>query len=170
MNESQSILIVEDEEPIRQGLISLFVYHGFKVTSVTDGEAAIETARGGNFDLIVLDVMLPKKDGFTVCHELRAAKLTVPIIMLTARTSEDDIVNGFQLGADDYVTKPFSVRELLSRVQAILRRTKGPPVETIEIGTRLKITAANLEGVNDGKRILFTHREIEILKYLLAEN
>ncbi len=169
MSEAQSILIVEDEEPIRQGLISLFVYHGYQVEAVTDGESGLSRAKSGKFDLIVLDVMLPKRDGFSVCHELRLAKLRTPIVMLTARTSEDDIINGLQLGADDYVTKPFSVREFLLRVQAILRRTSAPPVETIELRDHMRIETANLEGTGPGGRVVFTHREIEILKYLLSK-
>ncbi len=116
------ILLVEDEPAIAAGVQDDLELEGYDVELVTDGAAAAEKGIQGQFDLILLDVMLPKKDGFTVCRELRAAGVRTPVIMLTARGQEVDKVLGLELGADDYVTKPFSRRELQARVKAALRR------------------------------------------------
>ena len=117
------ILIVEDDRDIAFGLEEDLVRHGHQVETVGDGEQAVRRGREGGFDLIILDLMLPRKDGFEVCRELRQAGLKTPIIMLTAKTHEAEKVLGLELGADDYVTKPFSPRELRARIQALLRRT-----------------------------------------------
>ena len=117
------ILIVEDDRDIAFGLEEDLGRHSHQVETVGDGEQAVRRAREGSFDLIILDLMLPRKDGFEVCRELRQAGLRTPIIMLTAKTHEAEKVLGLELGADDYVTKPFSPRELRARIQAVLRRT-----------------------------------------------
>ena len=117
------ILVVEDDAAIALGLEDDLSLEGYEVEVVRDGEAATTRAREGVFDLILLDVMLPKKDGFAVCRELRRGGLTTPIIMLTAKTHEAEKVMGLELGADDYVTKPFSPAELRARVKAVLRRS-----------------------------------------------
>ena len=119
------ILIVEDEPGIALGLEEDLTLEGYGVEVVGDGEAAVHRARDGAFDLILLDVMLPKKDGFQVCRELRRGGVQTPIILLTARAQEAEKVLGLQLGADDYVSKPFSPLELRARIQAVMRRTKG---------------------------------------------
>jgi len=117
------ILVVEDEANIALGLQDDLTLEGYEVAVARDGEEAVRVARGEAFDLIVLDVMLPRKDGLTVCRELRRGGLKTPIIMLTARTQEAEKVLGLELGADDYVTKPFSPIELRARIKAVLRRT-----------------------------------------------
>jgi DNA-binding response OmpR family regulator len=116
------ILVAEDEPGIALGLEDDLTMEGYQVEVVGDGVAASRRAREGNFDLILLDIMLPAKDGFEVCRELRRHGLRTPIMMLTAKTQESDKVLGFELGADDYVTKPFGTRELRARVKALLRR------------------------------------------------
>lgn len=119
------ILVVEDEPDLLLGLEDDLKLEGYEVEAVRDGEAASRRAREQPFDLIILDVMLPHKDGFEVCRELRRAGLRTPMILLTAKTQESDKVLGLELGADDYVTKPFSPRELRARVKAALRRGAG---------------------------------------------
>ena len=125
------ILIVEDEESILMALEDDLGLEGYAVTGETGGARGLERARQGDYDLIILDVMLPSLDGFEICKQLRAAGDTTPILMLTAKSQEIDKVLGLELGADDYVTKPFSPRELLARVKALLRRSKpaNPPLE-----------------------------------------
>ena len=118
---SKHILVVDDEVRIREVVHYALQKEGFHVTSVADGRAAMDAIEAGGVDLVVLDVMLPEVDGFDVCKELRA-RSSVPIIMLTAKTEEVDKVLGLELGADDYITKPFSMREFSSRVKAVLRR------------------------------------------------
>src|SRR5512136_1437160 len=116
------ILIVEDDKDIAFGLEEDLARHGHQVETVGDGEQAVRRGKEGTWDLIILDLMLPRKDGFEVCRELRKAGLRTPIIMLTAKTHEAEKVLGLELGADDYVTKPFSPRELRARIHAVLRR------------------------------------------------
>jgi two-component system, OmpR family, alkaline phosphatase synthesis response regulator PhoP len=117
------ILIVEDEPGIAMALQDELGLQGYDVELAGDGEAALEMGHTGRFDAILLDVMLPKKDGFTVCRELRANGVRTPILMLTAKTQEQDAVRGFQIGADDYVNKPYRPAELRARIQALLRRS-----------------------------------------------
>ena len=117
------ILVVEDEADIALGLEEDLTSHGYEVETVRDGEAAARRGREAGWDLILLDLMLPHKDGYEVCQQLRQAGVRTPIIMLTARTHEAEKIMGLDLGADDYVTKPFSLRELRSRINAVLRRT-----------------------------------------------
>lgn len=169
MPHKPQLLIIEDEEPIRVGLEDLFVYHGFAVDSAADGPSGLAKALTGRFDLILLDIMLPGLDGFEICDRLRAVDRAQPIIMLTARTDDADIIQGLRLGADDYVSKPFSVTELVLRVQAVLRRSgaTGNAAERLRIGA-LEIDALNLRGRRGAEEIHFTRREIEILRYLAA--
>jgi DNA-binding response OmpR family regulator len=127
------ILVVEDEPAIALGLEDDLKMEGYEVEVVRDGVTASRRAREGAFDLILLDVMLPGKDGFEVCRELRHAGLRAPILMLTAKTQESEKVMGLELGADDYVTKPFGTRELRARVKALLRRAAGGPADEAEI-------------------------------------
>jgi two-component system alkaline phosphatase synthesis response regulator PhoP len=128
------ILVVEDEPYIALGLKSDLALEGYEVEVARDGERALERARKEPFDLILLDVMLPGKDGFAVCRELRYDGIRTPIIMLTAKTQEAEKVLGLGLGADDYVTKPFSPIELRARVQAVLRRVSGDAPEVYRFG------------------------------------
>lgn len=165
------LLIVEDELSIRAGLRDLFIYHGFDVTDVEDGEAGLQKANTENFDLMILDIMLPMMDGFTVCESLRKTNKSLPIIMLTAKTSIEDIINGLSLGADDYMSKPFSVQELLLRVQAVLKRTQPMSSTKIVLGGQLIIDPAELTGQRNGEAVIpFTKREVELLQYLADED
>jgi two-component system alkaline phosphatase synthesis response regulator PhoP len=177
MNRKRKLLIVEDEQAILQGLTDLFVFHGYDVATATDGREALAKVAGNHYDLILLDVMLPSIDGFTVCNEIRQQDREQPIIMLTAKTTEDDILTGLTMGADDYIAKPFSVRELVLRAEAVLRRSQKLRLQESQfiIGESLSVDALNLVGhwlrkPLQGKRsvteIVFTRREIDILDYL----
>ncbi len=171
MDTKLSILIVEDEESIRSGLVDVFLYHGYAVDTATDGKTGLEKSLSDEYDLILLDVMLPEMDGFTVCNEIRKHSLLQPIIMLTAKTSEDDIITGLTHGADDYVGKPFSVRQLVLRVEAVLRRSQKIVERNrfLEISSQLRIDTATLEGKDpesDAVVETFTRKEIDILQYL----
>ena len=115
-----SVLLVEDETSIRRGLEDVFTYHGYDVVAFRDGESALAHNQSHEFDIAILDVMLPGLDGFELCGRLRETRPSVPILMLTAKGSEEDIVTGFRAGADDYVTKPFSPRLLLAKVREFL--------------------------------------------------
>ena len=123
------ILIVDDDRQIRAMLARFLAEHGMRVTQAGDGEQMFKTMEAGRFDVIVLDVMMPGDDGFTLCRKLRSSN-SIPLILLTARNSETDRIVGLELGADDYVTKPFNPRELLARIRAILRRASANPAET----------------------------------------
>jgi len=127
------ILIAEDEEPIRIGLVDTLESEGYEVVAVPDGQAALDRSVDGGFDLYVLDIMMPKVSGYDVCRGLRKRDDNTPVLMLSAKSDEIDKVVGFELGCDDYVTKPFGVRELLARINALLRRaTANPPKEPIK--------------------------------------
>jgi len=164
------ILVVEDEAPIRTGLTDVLVFHGYEVDSAADGTIGVAKALGGCFDLILLDVMLPGVDGFTICERVRAADREQPIILLTARGTDEDIIHGLSLGADDYVTKPFSVAQLVLRVQAVLRRARVGVEQDgrIRIGDDLEVDTRNLSGRRGAETIAFTRREVEVLQYLHA--
>src|SRR5687768_7895315 len=164
------ILVVEDEAAIRDGLADVLVYHGFKVDAVADGKIGLEKALSGRYDLLLLDVMLPGRDGFSICDEVRKVDREQPIIMLTARTSDEDIVNGLTLGADDYIAKPFAIAQLVLRVKAVLRRSRvaAASAATIALDDDVEIDTRNLSGRRGGESLAFTRREIEILQYLEA--
>lgn len=166
------ILIIEDEAAIRTGLVDALVYHGFGVESEADGRRGLDRALSGKFDLILLDIMLPGTDGFTICEEIRKMDRRQPIIMLTAKTSDDDIITGLSLGADDYVAKPFSVAQLVLRIKAVLRRASSgfDSERIIELDARIRIDLENLNGRNDNAEIAFTRREADILRYLHANS
>ena len=164
------ILLVEDEPSIAAGVQDDLELEGYDVELVTDGAAAAEKATQGRYDLILLDVMLPKKDGFTVCRELRAAGVRTPVIMLTARGQEVDKVLGLELGADDYVTKPFSRRELQARVKAALRRGVAgadQPAQVCEFDD-IKIDFGSFEAWRAGRRIDLTAIEFKLLRAFLT--
>ncbi len=128
------ILVVEDDPSIVLALEDDLTLEGYEVEVVHDGDGALERARARSFDLILLDVMLPRKDGFAVCRELRRTGVTTPIIMLTAKAQEAEKVMGLELGADDYVTKPFSPAELRARIKALLRRAEADAPEVVRFG------------------------------------
>lgn len=127
MNNSQSILLVEDDQNFGDVLRSYLEMHDYDVTLATDGLAGAEAIEKGTFDLCIFDVMMPKKDGFTLAKEVREKGSQVPIIFLTAKTLKEDVLEGFKIGADDYITKPFNSEELLYRVQAVLKRSVKHP-------------------------------------------
>ena len=172
MKTKQKILIVEDEAAIRDGLVDVLLYHGYEVDAVEDGEQGLRRALGGGFDLILLDVMLPKIDGFAICERIRQQDKSQAIMMLTAKVAEEDIINGLKLGADDYVAKPFSITELTLRIEALLRRTSPLPQASsvLEIDHELTIDCANMSGQRDGQEVIFTRREMDVLQYLYAHH
>lgn len=172
MQKKAKLLIIEDESAIRTGLVDVFVFHGFDVDYAEDGPSGLEKALSGQFDLILLDVMLPELDGFQVCEKIRAQDRSQPIIMLTARNTDEDIIQGLSLGADDYVAKPFSITQLVLRVQAVLRRSgfDDQPQHQIVLSNQNHIDIQNLSGRVNGNPVHFTRREIEILQYLHQHN
>lgn len=165
------ILIVEDEPAMAAALLDGFGYEGYKVEHAGDGEAALDAVAERPPDLMVLDIMLPKKSGLDVCKELRADGNTLPIILLTAKSQELDKVLGLKLGADDYVTKPFSFAELLARVEAVLRRAAGRPPLEPALGRRRfgEIEVDFAEGLlrRAGKSLEVSRRELRLLEYFL---
>jgi two-component system response regulator RegX3 len=162
------LLIVEDEEAIRTGLIDVLVYHGYEVEFAADGISGLDKALSGRFDLILLDVMLPGMDGFEICNRIRAQDRDQPVIMLTAKSTDEDIIQGLSLGADDYVAKPFSVAELVLRIQAVLRRSRiGAELDaTLRLGEDIEVDCRNLQGRRGEEALAFTRREVEMLQYL----
>ncbi len=172
MKRKLRILVVEDEEAIRTGLVDVLVFHGYEVESAADGAQGLRMSLDGGYDLILLDVMLPGIDGFKICNRIRAADRDQAIIMLTARTSDEDIIQGLSLGADDYVAKPFSIAQLVLRVQAVLRRSRAviDADHRFTLGGELEVDALNLSGRRGDETLSFTRREIEILQYLRANS
>ena len=162
------LLIVEDEEAIRTGLVDVLVYHGYEVEFAAEGPAGLDMALSGRFDLILLDVMLPGMDGFEICNRIRAHDREQPVIMLTAKGTDEDIIQGLSLGADDYVAKPFSVAQLVLRVQAVLRRSRigAEQDATLRLGDDVEVDCRNLQGLHGDKALTFTSREVEMLQYL----
>ena len=165
---SSSILVVEDEAAIRTGLVDVLIYHGYQVDYAEEGLTGLEKALSGKFDLILLDVMLPNMDGFEICSKIRAKDKSQPIIMLTAKSTDEDVINGLTLGADDYVAKPFSVAQLILRVKAVLRRTMPASSQQnfIRLDQNRQVDLRNL-CINIGEQTMgFTKRETEVLEYL----
>lgn len=162
-----SILIIEDEPAMQLGLKDNLELESYQVELASDGEEGLNKIKNNLYDLILLDVMLPKLSGFDVCKSARAAGISTPIILLTARGEEIDKILGLELGADDYVTKPFSVRELLARVKAILRRTSTIHSENLEatIG-KLHVDFNAYRALENDKEVKLSHKEFEILSYL----
>ena len=166
------ILIVEDEKPISDILKFNLEKEGYKTKQAFDGEEGLKLSKEEDFDLVLLDFMLPKMDGFQVLRELRTYKKSIPILLVTAREDEIDKVLGLELGADDYITKPYSVRELMARVKANLRRNISEAFalaedesNIIKMG-RLVINSERYEVTKDGNPIDLTRREFELLEYL----
>ena len=172
MSNNAKILIVEDEPAIRTGLVDVFVYHGYDVDFAETGTLGLEKALSGSYDLLLLDVMLPGIDGFEICNQMREQSRDQAIIMLTAKGTDEDVIKGLSLGADDYVSKPFSVAQLVLRVQAVLRRSinESPSNETIVLDANTAIDCLNMSGNANGKTLAFTRREIDLLQYLEANS
>jgi len=163
------ILIVEDEPAMVAGLRDNFEYEGYEVISASNGVAGLERALTDNPDLVLLDVMMPRMSGLDVCKQLKAKLPTLPIVMLTARGQEIDKVVGLELGADDYVTKPFSIRELMARVKAVLRRA-SPPSTTPEVYRfgDVEVNIRKNEVRRAGVPVELSGREFELLAYFVA--
>ena len=162
------ILVVEDEAAIRTGLVDVLIYHGFEVDFAEEGHGGLQKGLSGKYDLILLDVMLPGVDGFTICEQIREQDKEQPIIMLTAKSADEDIISGLTLGADDYVAKPFSVTQLILRIQAVLRRSSKAKTADSQIvfSENRRIDAQNLSADWAGEHLVFTRREIDVLLYL----
>ena len=163
------ILIVEDEPNMVSGLRDNFEYEGYQVITASDGVAGLERAISDSPDLVLLDVMMPRMSGLDVCKQIKARRPSTPIIMLTARGQEIDKVVGLELGADDYVTKPFSVRELLARCKAVLRRARTVPREqdTYRFGD-VEVNLRACQVIRAGKPIDLSAKEFELLKYFVC--
>lgn len=166
---NQRILLVEDEQDLRLILTDSLRSDGYEVDCAGDGEEGLNIATQGAFDLIILDVMLPKKNGFDVCRDLRHQGLITPVLMLTARGQTTDKVVGLKLGADDYVTKPFEMLELLARVEAILRRAPNRPVghDGIYHLGGVCVDVPGTEVTRDGTPVSLSAREFQLLRYFL---
>ena len=167
------ILFVEDEAAIREGVCDVLAYHGYAPSSAGTGTEGLEQALAGNFPLVILDVMLPGMSGLDVCRELRARDARQVILMLTAKGSEEDIVEGFRAGADDYVTKPFSVRELVVRVEALLRRSvraeaSSGAANVFDFGA-WRVDRDRLVAEMEGEVRELTPREVGILAVFASE-
>lgn len=161
------ILVVEDDPLLRTGLVDLLTGAGHAVEAVADGPTAVREGREEPYELILLDLMLPGLDGIEVCRRLRIARPGLPILILTARGSEDDKVRGLRAGADDYVTKPFGVRELLARVEALGRRSRGRPAEPEQIeADGCRVDLGRCQATRDGETVALTAREVGILRWL----
>jgi len=165
------VLIVEDEPNMVAGLRDNFEYEGFRVITALDGVEGLEKALQDSPDLVVLDVMMPRMSGLDVCRQLKAKRPSIPIIMLTARGQEVDKVVGLELGADDYVTKPFSIRELLARVKAVLRRSQTLPKEQDRYAFGdVEVNLRSYQVLRNGKPIEFSNKEFELLKHFLCHS
>ncbi len=161
------ILIVEDEPNMRKGLKDNLEFEGYEVDCADNGEDGLKKILENNYNLVLLDVMLPKMSGFDVCKKAREKSVASPIILLTAKGEEVDKVVGLELGADDYVTKPFSLRELLARIKAILRRSDNAVIknEVIKIG-KLDVHFESYNAFENGSEVQMSHKEFELLRYL----
>ncbi|MCP4898176.1 MAG: response regulator transcription factor [bacterium] len=164
------VLVVEDDAPIRRGLVDALQISGYDTIEAKDGPEGMDRAVNGGCDLLLLDLVLPGGDGFSILEEVRSTRPTLPVIILTARGAEDDRVRGLKLGADDYVVKPFSIKELLARVEAVLRRSAERPLDV----DCLSLTGGHVDfkrrevSFENGEREELSDREIELLRYLVA--
>lgn len=171
MSSKTSLLIIEDEESIRKGLIDVFLYHGYEVDAVEDGKVGLEKALTGRYHLIIVDIMLPNVDGLTICNEVRKIDRVQPLILLTAKGDEENIIQGLKLGADDYIPKPFSVRELVARVEAVLRRSSKLIAEKEKIiWENFEIDPQNLKLKIEDQSIELTRKEIDLLRYFIKHS
>lgn len=171
MSAKPKLLIVEDEPVILMGLTDLFVFHGYEVESESDGRKGLSRGLDEQYACVILDVMLPSINGFEICNALRQHSLIQPIIMLTAKNTEEDIITGLTLGADDYVAKPFSTSELVLRVNALVRRSGWTTSDkALTLSSKVTISTQTLQGTSYHHEVKYTRREVEILVYLLRQN
>ena len=163
---SEAVLIIEDDSAMLRGLKDNFEFEGYRVRTAADGEEGLEAALDGKPDLIVLDIMLPKINGYEICRLVRNAGLDVPIIMLTAKGQESDIVLGLNLGADDYVTKPFSIRELLARANAFLRRRHRTDEQRAYRFGDFELDLPSRKLLRSGTEVELTPKEFSLLEFM----
>jgi two-component system alkaline phosphatase synthesis response regulator PhoP len=166
---SERILVVEDEEALRVALSDRLKNEDYAVECAADGEEGFQKALQGRFDLVILDVMLPRKKGFDICRDVRKAGLVVPIIMLTAKSETVDKVLGLKIGADDYVTKPFEMIELMARIEALLRRAPSQPVDDGQVHQfgQVRIDLLGTSVTRKGKVVPLSAREFQLLRYFV---
>lgn len=169
MSQKHVIAIVEDDESVRRSLTLNLELEGFEVIAAPDGEEGVELVKSSSPDLIILDVMMPKKDGLEACRDIRSAGVSTPIILLTARSAEVDKVLGLDLGADDYLAKPFGMRELIARVRALLRRTNATrEVDSVQFDD-VAIDFKAYKAERNSTPLELSAREYRLLKYLVAK-
>jgi DNA-binding response OmpR family regulator len=164
------VLTVEDDSAIRRGIVDALRFAGYAPLEAATGDAGLAMAIGQTYDLLLLDLVLPGRDGLEILRQVRAIKPTQPVIILTARGAENDRVTGLQLGADDYVIKPFSVKELLARIEAVLRRSPERPRDVVQIafpGGTADLARSEIR-FDDGERAELSEKEVELLRYLAA--
>jgi len=169
---AQRILAIEDDAAIRRGIVDALRFAGYETLEAGRGDQGLEMARGCQFDLLLLDLVLPGREGWEILGEVRRLRPTLPVIILTARGDEADRVRGLHDGADDYVVKPFSVKELLARVEAVLRRSPQRPTDVREIsipGGEVDLIRREVR-FDDGGRTELSEREVELLRYLAANS
>ncbi len=164
------ILTIEDDDAIRRGIVDALIYEGYQVIEAADGESGARMAVGTEYDLLLLDLALPGKSGLEILRQLRKTRPTQPVIILTAKGDESNRVEGLRSGADDYVVKPFSVKELMARVQAVMRRSPARPVDVPSFAFRTGTAdfARRELRMHDGARIELSERESELLRYLAS--
>jgi DNA-binding response OmpR family regulator len=167
MNHRATVLIVEDDPTMLRGLKDNFEFEGYKVVTATDGDSGLKAALRAIPDLIILDLMLPKINGYEVCRFLRQEKLQMPVMILTAKGQESDVVLGLKLGADDYVTKPFSIKEVLARAEALLRRTQRTSSEVYEFGD-CKLDCDARTFTRGGAEVQLSPKEFELLRFFAS--
>ena len=160
------ILLAEDEKSLSNALVSIFKRNNYLVEAVYDGEEALQHLNTGNYDLLILDIMMPKKDGISVLKELRAANNSIPVLMLTAKSELEDKVLGLDLGADDYITKPFVIKELLARVRALSRRINRHIDDGLEYGN-ITLNRSTFELSNGEKTIILLNKEYQLMELLM---
>jgi DNA-binding response OmpR family regulator len=165
---SDTVLIVEDDATLLRGLEDNFRSRGFQVLTATDGDGGYDAAVTSKPDLVILDIMLPKSNGFEVCRAIRQRDLEMPIIMLTAKGQEDDIVRGLEMGADDYITKPFSIRELLARSNAFLRRRHHEQSDQFRFGD-CELDLDSHRFLRQGNDVELTSKEFRMLEYFVTK-
>jgi DNA-binding response OmpR family regulator len=166
--DTKRILVIEDDAAIRRGLVDALRFAGFDTGEAADGDSGLASSFSSEYSLVLLDLVLPGRDGLSILREIRAARPGLPVIILTARAAEDDRVHGLRLGADDYVIKPFSVKELLARIEAVLRRSpeRPAPVSHVQFtGGQADFDRREIR-FDDGERCELSERELELLRYL----
>jgi two-component system alkaline phosphatase synthesis response regulator PhoP len=169
VSQNKTLLVVEDDPAIRRGLVDALQFAGYTVIACADGQEGLGCALSAQLDLAILDVVLPRRDGFEILREIRRARPALPVILVTARGAEQDRIHGLQTGADDYVVKPFSSKELLARVAAVMRRSAERPSDVGRIvlaGRAVDFDRREIERP-DGSRVQLSEKEAELLRYLV---